>query len=119
MTASWWRPASPNGTPATALSGQAPAASSRPLTAVLAAIGRGASSLADVAAATGLPRDAVEVAVDQLVRLGRLATEDLAFGCPATGCGGCPSAASGAPGCGAQGPSGRGRGPVLVTLRTP
>ena len=48
----------------------------RPLTAVLAAIELGSASLAEVARATGLRHDVVEAAVDRLVRMGRLTTEE-------------------------------------------
>lgn len=91
----------------------------RPLTAVLSAIREGASSIPEVEQDTGLSRDVVEGAVAHLVRLGRLATEDVSFGCPASGCGGCAAAVAGSPACGLSGPSTRGRGLVLHSLRTP
>lgn len=87
-----------------------------PLRAVLAALERGAPSLDEVAAATGLARDVVSAAVTHLVRLGRLSSEELAVGCPTGGCGTCPSGSDGRPGCGAAAPSPQRRGPVLVTI---
>jgi hypothetical protein len=89
----------------------------RPLTAVLAAIELGSASLAEVARATGLRHDVVEAAVDRLVWMGRLTTEELSFGCPPSGCGGCASATAGLPGCGVTRTPITGRGPVLVSLR--
>ncbi|MGN6330080.1 MAG: FeoC-like transcriptional regulator [Motilibacteraceae bacterium] len=88
-----------------------------PLRAVLDAFDAGAASLADVAHRTGLDRDVVDAAVDHLVRLGRLSAQQLAVGCPPSGCGGCASGtADGAAGCGADGPSAVRSGPVLVAL---
>lgn len=90
---------------------------SGPLTAVLAAFEAGASSLAEVGERAGLPRDVVSASVDHLVRTGRLASRELAMGCPSSGCGGCASGTlDGAPGCGASAPEPGRRGPVLVAL---
>lgn len=94
----------------------------RPLSAVLEAVRRGASSLPEVERATGLSGDVVEGAVAHLVRLGRLVTEQVTFGCPASGCGSCLAARRpvfGSPTCGLSGPSTQGRGLVLVSLRVP
>ncbi|MGN6245719.1 MAG: FeoC-like transcriptional regulator [Motilibacteraceae bacterium] len=89
----------------------------RPLRAVLDAFDAGAASLAEVSRRTGLDRDVVDAAVDHLVRLGRLSAQQLAVGCPPSGCGGCASgAADGGAGCGAEGPSAVRSGPVLVAL---
>ncbi|MCE1178075.1 MAG: FeoC-like transcriptional regulator [Micrococcales bacterium] len=91
--------------------------SRRPLSAVLAAFEAGAESLDDVSRRTGLDRDVVSAAVDQLVRMGRIDARELAIGCPSGGCGSCASGTSdGQAGCGADGPSGTRSGPVLVTL---
>ena len=88
-----------------------------PVSRVLAALEEGAPSLAEVSARTGLRRDVVDAAVDHLVRLGRLETRTLAIGCPGSGCGSCVSArVDGSPECGADGPSRRRSGPVLVAL---
>jgi hypothetical protein len=92
-----------------------------PLRAVLAALGAGAADLGEVAARTGLDRDVVAAAVAHLVRTGHLRTEQLASGCPASGCRTCGSHVddSAGPahltGChGLAAPTGR--GPVLITL---
>lgn len=87
--------------------------SASPSRAVLAAFAAGETSLAGIAARTGLPADLVAVVVDELVRLGMLGREVLGSGCPASGgCGGCASASPTGAACGS-----RGRGPVLLTLR--
>lgn len=86
-----------------------------PLRDVLGAVEAGAPTLHDVARRTGLAPDVVRVAVDHLVRMGRLGADRLTVGCADGGCGGCPSGVDGAPGCGASGPSPSG-GPVLVAL---
>jgi hypothetical protein len=86
--------------------------SAGPLSAVLAELTAGAPTLDDVARRTGLDRDVVGAAVDQLVRLGRVTSSTLATGCPDTGCGGCPTS-----GCGSRGAAApAGRRPVLVAL---
>lgn len=87
-----------------------------PLSAVLGAVHAGARSRAEIGERTGLRRDAVDTAIDLLVRRGRLEARELASGCPTGGCGGCASGDHGAPGCGAGGPSPRRAGPVLVQL---
>ncbi|WP_353356686.1 hypothetical protein [Intrasporangium sp. DVR] len=94
-------------------------APARPLSAVLGAIRSGSGSVAAVEHATGLPRDVVEAAVDHLARVGRLTSESLSFGCPASGCGGCLLAARGDRPCAVSGPSEQKRGVVLMSLRTP
>jgi hypothetical protein len=69
-----------------------------------------------VVLATGLDRDLVDTALDHLTRLGRVRVERLASGCPASGCGACPSGQSdGSAGCGTL-PGSAGRAPVAVTL---
>ncbi len=84
---------------------------------MLDAFAVGAVSLDEVARRTGLARDAVDAAVDHLVRMGLIDAKELSLGCPSGGCGTCASgAADGAPGCGAPAPSATRRGPVLVTL---
>jgi hypothetical protein len=94
-----------------------------PLRAVLAALGAGAADLGEVSARTGLDRGVVSAAVAHLVRTGYLRTEQLAAGCPPTGCGSCGSnvreGGGGSGGCpgGTAGISGR--GPVLITLARP
>jgi hypothetical protein len=87
-----------------------------PLRSVLTAFTDGARSRTDVCARTGLHRDVVDAAIDHLVRIGRLAAEKLAVGCPDGGCGSCASGHGDAPGCGATGASSRRSGPVLVSL---
>jgi hypothetical protein len=87
---------------------------------VLDAVGAGAGDLASVAARTGLDRGLVSAAVAQLLRSGHLRAEQLAAGCPASGCSSCGSAGvegSAGAGCGGTaGADGAGRGPVLITL---
>lgn len=93
---------------------------SGPLSRVLEAFSTGASSLAEIAARTGLPADVVSGAVDHLVRAGRLSSKELAIGCPSGGCGSCASGTpDGAPGCGAPRPSRERTGRVLVALSLP
>lgn len=86
--------------------------SSGPLVAVLAELTAGAPTLDDVARRTGLARDVVEAAVEQLVRMGRVAASTLSSACPDTGCGGCVTGGCAVPGRSAPG----GRRPVLVAL---
>ena len=104
-----------------ASSAPAPGGPRRPggaLTAVLGAFETGARSLDEIAHRCELSRDLVDAAVEQLVRLGRLESGELAIGCPSGGCGGCASGhADGSAGCGASAPSAGRTGPVLVTLR--
>lgn len=88
-------------------------APARPLAAVEAAIATGATSRAEIAAATGLAGGTVDAAMAHLERTGRLARESLAAPCAAAGCAGCPSAAGGA--CATD--AGGRRGPVALVLR--
>lgn len=89
-----------------------------PLRAVLDAVGAGAGDLATVAARTGLDAGLVSAAVAQLLRSGHLRAQQLAAGCPASGCGSCGSRADpAASGCSPV--DGAGRGPVLITLGRP
>jgi hypothetical protein len=90
--------------------------SGSPLRAVLDAFSGGASTLDDVAAITGLPRDVVDAAVEHLVRVGQLSASTLTVGCPSGGCGSCASGTSSGPGCGAAAPGPARSGPVLVAL---
>jgi len=88
------------------------AAAASPLRAVLAELTAGAHTLDDVARRTGLDRDLVHAAVEQLVRLGRVDASTLAAACPDSGCGTCSTS-----GCGSRGvPAPAGRRPVLVAL---
>jgi hypothetical protein len=80
---------------------------------VLAAFRAGAASTADLAAATGLDRDLVAVALDQLVGLGLVTRSAVSSGCPEGGCGGCPAPTG--QGCATPGTSRRG-GVVTLTL---
>lgn len=89
---------------------------SSPLRAVLGAFEAGAGSRADIARVTGLRSDVVDAAVEHLVRLGKVRAEELSTGCPSGGCGSCGLGVDGAPGCGAQAPSPRRSGPVLLQL---
>lgn len=59
------------------------------LGAVLAAVEDGATTRAEVARRCGLAPDVAEVALEQLVRLGRVRPLPLLSGCPSTGCGSC------------------------------
>lgn len=89
---------------------------SGPLTTVADAIAAGAQSRRDLADRTGLDPSVVDAAIDHLIRLGRISTEQLGSGCPDTGCGSCASGKSdGTAGCGATGPA-NARGPVLLQL---
>lgn len=97
------------------------AATASPLRAVLTAMRAGTGTVDGVARATGLSGQVVRAAMDQLVRLGRVEASPLTTGCPADGCGTCPSGvaaedeAATAPGCG-SGPRTR-SGPVAIALR--
>jgi hypothetical protein len=62
---------------------------SAPLTAVLEALGSGASSRLAVTAATGLSPDVVDAAVEHLERLGRLEVRALTADCSSASCAGC------------------------------
>ena len=87
-----------------------------PLSLVSRAIADGAGSRADIARTTALDASVVDAALEHLIRMGRIATEQLGSGCPDEGCGGCASGKSdGSAGCGAAGPA-NARGPVLLTL---
>ena len=84
-----------------------------PLRAVLAELDAGAPTLDEVARRTGLDRDVVAAAVEQLVRLRRVTASALSTSCPDGGCGPCPAGS----GCDARGaPAPSGRRPVLVAL---
>lgn len=86
---------------------------SSPLRTVLSAIDDGARSRTQIVESTGLRADAVDAAIEHLVRMGRLEARSLSTGCTTGGCGSCPSGDDhGGPGCGAGGPA----GPVLVQL---
>lgn len=88
-----------------------------PLSAVLASLAAGATSLGAVADQTGLRRDTVDLAIERLIAMGRLDATTLSSGCPSDGCGGCASAAAdGSAGCGATGPSVNRSGPVPIML---
>jgi hypothetical protein len=86
------------------------------LTGVLAAFRAGTSSTDDLARATGLDRELVDVALDQLVALGMVSRSTLSTGCPEGGCGGCPVPTG--QGCGSSGTPSRG-GVVALTLERP
>jgi len=95
------------------------AAPTRPLTAVVAAIRAGSGTIADLERATGMPRDVVEAVVDHLGRLGRLMSEPVQLGCPATGCGSCFLSSEAGRSCPGPGSPRPGSGAVLMSLRTP
>lgn len=96
---------------------ESPSGSLGPVSAVLAELSRGAASLDEVSRVTGLSRESVDVAVAQLVRMGRVDARELTMGCPSGGCGSCASGSSeGMPGCGSAAPGPRRTGPVLVAL---
>lgn len=90
-----------------------------PLRAVLDSFASGCGTVPEISLRTGLPRDVVDAAVEQLVRVGRVTARELQLGCPTGGCGSCALAVEGEPSCGATAPSApgvRGRRPALVTL---
>lgn len=62
------------------------------LAAVLAAVEDGATTRAEVARRCGLSPDVAEVALEQLVRLGRVRPLPLLSGCPTAGCMSCATA---------------------------
>lgn len=95
------------------------AAPTRPLTAVVAAIRSGSGTIAEVERATGMPRDVVEAVLDHLGRLGRLTSEQVQVGCPATGCGSCLLSSGVSRSCPGAGSPRPGSGAVLMSLRTP
>lgn len=91
---------------------------SGPLRRIVDALAAGAHSRGELAGLTGLDRDVVDAALDQLARLGRLRVERLAGGCPDLGCGTCASGrGDGQAGCGASGPA-TSPEPVALTLVT-
>ena len=79
------------------------------LAGVLDAFRAGASSTDDIARDTGLDRELVALALDQLTALGLVTRSSMSAGCPEGGCGGCPAVTR--DGC--DGPASRG---ALVTL---
>jgi hypothetical protein len=70
------------------------AAAAAPLSAVLAQVGLGTPTVAEMARNTGLAESTVRAGLDHLVRTGRLHAQELPIGCPPGGCGGCGAAAS-------------------------
>ncbi|HET7900447.1 MAG TPA: hypothetical protein VFL59_04615 [Candidatus Nanopelagicales bacterium] len=76
------------------------------LAAVLDSFTGGARTVDDLAERTGLGKDLVRVALDQLVALRLVDAAPLAGACPDDSCGGCPVAT----GC---------AGPVALTLSRP
>ena len=93
----------------------APGAGTSPgtLRSVLDAFASGAVTVDDVAQRTGLDGDLARVAIDQLVALRLIATDNASTSCPPTACGGC-SSPSGS-GCATGGAARRG-GLVMLTL---
>ena len=73
------------------------------LSRVLTVIGQGARSTAEIAARTGLDARTVTDAVEHLVVMGRLEPSSISAGCPAGGCGRCPSHGPGQTGCSSRG----------------
>jgi FeoC like transcriptional regulator len=90
------------------------ATAASPMRAVLAEFQGGSTSLAQVAAHTGLDLDLVRSIVDQLVRMRLVSSQPLVAGCPGDGCGGCANVAADGSPCG----SGRETGPVMLRLIT-
>ena len=80
-----------------------------PLQRVMDAIENGARGRTRIVQATGLSPDLVDMALEQLERLGMLSREEIGSGCPSGGCGSCPAV----DGCVGT----PGRGPVMLTLR--
>jgi hypothetical protein len=80
---------------------------------VLDAFTSGALTVDDIARRTRLDRELVRVAIDQLVSLGLITSEQTSTSCPETACGGC-SAPTGN-GCATGGAAQRG-GLVTLTL---
>ena len=74
---------------------------------------RGAVTTDEIARTTGLDRELVAVALDQLVALGLVTRESMSSGCPDGGCGGCPAPTG--HGCGALAATPRG-GVVTLSL---
>jgi hypothetical protein len=65
-----------------------------PLRAVLEAIDEGALTAHELRRATGLPYETIRTMLEQLQRMGRLTSEQVAFGCPPDGCGTCAQSSS-------------------------
>lgn len=80
---------------------------------VLREFTRGATTTDEIARVTGLDRELVAVALDQLVALGLVSRQSMSAGCPDGGCGGCPSSTG--PGCAARAARPRG-GVVTLSL---
>lgn len=80
---------------------------------VLLEFTRGATTTEEIARATGLDRELVAVALDQLVTLGLVTRQSMSSGCPDGGCGGCPSSTG--QGCASPATSPRG-GVVTLSL---
>lgn len=80
---------------------------------VLREFSRGAATTDEIARATGMDRELVAVALDQLVSLGLVTRDSMSSGCPDSGCGGC--AAPGGPACASGGSVPR-RGVVTLAL---
>lgn len=72
--------------------------SAGPLRAVLAAIDDGALTANEIHRSTALPYETIRTVLEQLQRMGRLSAEQVAVGCPPSGCGTCSATAS----CGPQ-----------------
>lgn len=79
----------------------------------------GPVSLDQIARRIGVGTDEAEAMVGYWVRRGRLRVEDLAPGCPATGCGGCGQAPGERGGCAVPRRSRSGAAPQVITLLTP
>jgi hypothetical protein len=60
-----------------------------PLSAVLAAVHDGAATPRAIAHRTGLAEDVVEIALEELARMGRLDRTTLSTACPSGGCDSC------------------------------
>ncbi len=86
---------------------------------VLDEVRAGTPTVADIARHAGVDRGLVELAVERLVASGQLDAHALAGGCPADGCGSCPSGFAGGPTPDGRCASGSlGGGAVLLTLGT-
>lgn len=66
--------------------------SAGPLKSILAAIDDGALTANELHRRTGLPYETIRTALEQLQRMGRLSAEQVAVGCPPSGCGKCAQA---------------------------
>lgn len=71
--------------------------SAGPLRAVLNAVEGGALTVLEIRDQTGLSDEMVRTSLEQLQRMGRLAAQEVAVGCPPAGCGGCAVTASCSP----------------------